>query len=63
MSGEDDFRIRPGRIRSTRAQASRPFIAQALAAELAAKETGELSMLATDILRHLPQAIAALKSS
>ena len=34
-----------------------------LAAELAAKETGELSMLATDILRHLPQAIAALKSS
>ncbi|MGV2184076.1 relaxase/mobilization nuclease domain-containing protein [Rhizobium rhizogenes] len=32
MSGEDDFRIRPGRIRSTRAQQSRPFIAQALAA-------------------------------
>uniref|UniRef100_A0A9E7ZTG5 Relaxase/mobilization nuclease and DUF3363 domain-containing protein n=1 Tax=Bosea sp. NBC_00436 TaxID=2969620 RepID=A0A9E7ZTG5_9HYPH len=32
MSGEDDFRIRPGRIRSTRAQATRPFIAQALAA-------------------------------
>ena len=32
MSGEDDFRIRPGRIRSTRAQAARPFIAQALAA-------------------------------
>lgn len=32
MSGEDDFRIRPGRIRSTRAQQVRPFIAQALAA-------------------------------
>ena len=32
MSGGDDFRIRPGRIRSTRAQQDRPFIAQALAA-------------------------------
>lgn len=32
MSGEDDFRIRPGRIRSTRAQSARLFIAQALAA-------------------------------
>ncbi len=32
MSSEDDFRIRPGRIRSTRAQQTRPFIAQALAA-------------------------------
>lgn len=32
VSGEDDFRIRPGRIRSTRAQADRPFVAQALAA-------------------------------
>ncbi len=32
MSVEDDFRIRPGRIRSTRAQRARPFIAQALAA-------------------------------
>jgi len=32
MSGEDDFRLRPGRIRSTRAQQARPFIAQALAA-------------------------------
>lgn len=37
MSGENDFRIRPGRIRSTRAQAARPFIAQALAA---AKKAG-----------------------
>ena len=26
MSAEDDFRIRPGRIRSTRAQRARPFI-------------------------------------
>lgn len=32
MNGEDDIRIRPGRIRSTRAQQGRPFIAQALAA-------------------------------
>lgn len=32
MSAEDDFRIRPGRIRSPRAQWARPFIAQALAA-------------------------------
>ncbi|MEW6437808.1 MAG: DUF3363 domain-containing protein [Pseudomonadota bacterium] len=32
MSGEDEFRIRPGRIRSTGAQRARPFIAQALAA-------------------------------
>ena len=37
MTGENDFRIRPGRIRSTRAQATRPFIAQALAA---AKKAG-----------------------
>ncbi len=32
VSSEDDFHIRPGRIRSTRAQRARPFIAQALAA-------------------------------
>lgn len=32
MNAEDEFRIRPGRIRSTRAQRARPFIAQALAA-------------------------------
>ena len=32
MSSEDDFSIRPGRIRSTRAQQARPFIFQALAA-------------------------------
>lgn len=32
MTGDDDFRIRPGRIRSTRVQRARPFIAQALAA-------------------------------
>jgi type IV secretory pathway VirD2 relaxase len=41
MSGEDDFRIRPGRIRSTRAQSARPFIAQALAA--AQKAGGSVS--------------------
>ena len=32
MSDEHDFRIRPGRVRSSRAQRARPFIAQALAA-------------------------------
>ena len=32
MSIENDFRIRPGRIRSSKAQRARPFIAQALAA-------------------------------
>lgn len=37
MNDEREFRIRPGRIRSTRAQAARPFIAQALAA---AKKAG-----------------------
>jgi len=37
MAGEREFRIRPGRIRSTRVQQVRPFIAQALAA---AKKAG-----------------------
>ncbi|MBC2861696.1 VirD2 family relaxase/mobilization nuclease [Stappia sp. 28M-7] len=37
MAGEREFRVRPGRIRSTRAQHVRPFIAQALAA---AKKAG-----------------------
>ncbi|NVN39659.1 hypothetical protein HUK82_03640, partial [Ameyamaea chiangmaiensis] len=32
MTDEHEFRIRPGRIRSTSAQRARPFIAQALAA-------------------------------
>ncbi|MGP0104048.1 relaxase/mobilization nuclease domain-containing protein [Rhodoblastus sp.] len=32
MTGENDFRIRPGRVRSSGAQNNRPFIAQALAA-------------------------------
>ncbi|MEF2548454.1 DUF3363 domain-containing protein [Aurantimonas sp. E1-2-R+4] len=32
MSDEDEFRIRPGRIRSSSSQRARPFIAQALAA-------------------------------
>ena len=32
MADDREFRVRPGRIRSTRAQAARPFIAQALAA-------------------------------
>ncbi|WP_163268363.1 relaxase/mobilization nuclease domain-containing protein [Chelativorans alearense] len=41
MSDERDFRIRPGRIRSTRAQQARPFIAQALAA--AQKAGGRVS--------------------
>jgi len=37
MSDDHEFRIRPGRIRSTRAQQTRPFVAQALAA---AKKAG-----------------------
>jgi type IV secretory pathway VirD2 relaxase len=32
MAHDDDFRIRPGRIRSSRVQRAKPFIAQALAA-------------------------------
>nr|WIE91304.1 DUF3363 domain-containing protein [Mesorhizobium sp. WSM4875] len=32
MHDDGEFRVRPGRIRSTRSQASRPFVAQALAA-------------------------------
>ena len=32
MSREDDFRIRPGRIRSRGVQRAKPFVAQALAA-------------------------------
>ena len=41
MSDEDDFRIRPGRIRSSGTQRARPFIAQALAA--AQKAGGRVS--------------------
>jgi len=41
MSDEREFRIRPGRIRSTRVQHARPFIAQALAA--AQKAGGRVS--------------------
>ncbi|CDX37820.1 conserved hypothetical protein [Mesorhizobium sp. ORS 3359] len=41
MSDEWEFRVRPGRIRSTRAQSSRPFVAQALAA--AQKAGGSVS--------------------
>ena len=37
MSDDREFRIRPGRSRSTRAQSARPFVAQALAA---AKKAG-----------------------
>lgn len=32
MTRDDDFHVRPGRIRSSRAQRAKPFIAQALAA-------------------------------
>ena len=32
MSGNDDFRVRPGRIRSTRGPRTKPFLAQALQA-------------------------------
>lgn len=41
MSDERDFQIRPGRIRSTKAQRARPFVAQALAA--ARKAGGSVS--------------------
>ncbi len=41
MNCEDDFRIRSGRIHSTKAQQARPFIAQALAA--AQKAGGSVS--------------------
>jgi len=41
MSGEDDFRIRPGRIRSRSIQRAKPFVAQALAA--AQKAGGQVS--------------------
>lgn len=41
MSSEDDFRIRPGRIRSSRSQRARPFVVQALAA--AQKAGGRVS--------------------
>jgi len=41
MSREDDFRIRPGRIRSRSIQRAKPFIAQALAA--AQKAGGHVS--------------------
>ncbi len=41
MSNEEDFRIRPGRIRSSRSQRARPFVAQALAA--AQKAGGHVS--------------------
>lgn len=40
MADDHEFRVRPGRIRSTRAQSARPFIAQALAA---AKKAGGVS--------------------
>ncbi|MEO8884296.1 MAG: type VI secretion protein, partial [Devosia sp.] len=32
MARDEDFQVRPGRIRSSRAQRAKPFIAQALAA-------------------------------
>ncbi|RWH71761.1 MAG: DUF3363 domain-containing protein [Mesorhizobium sp.] len=41
MSDQSEFRIRPGRIRSSKAQRARPFIAQALAA--AQKAGGSVS--------------------
>ncbi|RRD26827.1 DUF3363 domain-containing protein [Brucellaceae bacterium VT-16-1752] len=41
MADDREFRVRPGRIRSTRAQQARPFIAQALAA--AQKAGGRVS--------------------
>jgi type IV secretory pathway VirD2 relaxase len=40
MSGRDDFRVRPGKIRSTRGPRTKPFLAQALQA---AQKAGGLS--------------------
>ena len=40
MTRNDDFRIRPGRIRSTRAARTKPFLAQALQA---AQKAGGIS--------------------
>jgi type IV secretory pathway VirD2 relaxase len=40
MSGNDDFRVRPGKIRSTRGPRTKPFLAQALQA---AQKAGGLS--------------------
>jgi len=42
MADDSEFRVRPGRIRSTRAQQARPFISQALAA--AQKAGGRVSL-------------------
>ena len=41
MADDSEIRVRPGRIRSTRAQQARPFISQALAA--AQKAGGRVS--------------------
>ncbi len=41
MSRDDDFRVRPGRIRSSKSQRAKPFVAQALAA--ARKAGGRVS--------------------
>lgn len=41
MSRDEDFRVRPGRIRSSKAQRAKPFVAQALAA--ARKAGGRVS--------------------
>ncbi|WP_234053415.1 MULTISPECIES: VirD2 family relaxase/mobilization nuclease [unclassified Xanthobacter] len=41
MTRDDNFRVRPGRIRSSRAQRAKPFVAQALAA--AQKAGGRIS--------------------
>lgn len=41
MSRDDDFHVRPGRIRSSKAQRAKPFVAQALAA--AQKAGGRIS--------------------
>ena len=40
MSRDDDFRVRPGRIRSPKAQRALPFVAQALAAAQALEAQG-----------------------
>lgn len=53
MPADDDFRVRPGRIRSSRIQRARPFIAQALAA--AQRAGGQVSRNGSIVARRHSQ--------
>ena len=58
MTSEDDFRIRPGRIRSRQIQHPKPFVAQALAA--AQKAGGHVSRKGGSARRALHASAAAV---